>query len=91
MQYTPLSPSIPSSRGEGWKEPLETFHRMQYGVLLFILCGLFGHDGSYFGGSVGRYKFNVTFGEPLFSEFYRLGSVFKRFLCITLRRHRDGA
>ena len=76
MQYTPLSPSIPSSRGEGWKEPLETFHRMQYGVLLFILCGLFGHDGSYFGGSVGRYKVNVTFGEPLFSEFYRLGSVF---------------
>ena len=66
MQYTPLSPSIPSPLGEGGKEPLETFHRMQYGVLLFILCGLFGHDGCYFGGSIGRYKFNVTLGSRYF-------------------------
>lgn len=48
---------------------------MQYGVLL-LLCGL-----GYFGGSIGRYKFNVTFGETLFSEFYRLGCLQVIYLC----------
>ena len=66
------SPPPPPSWGE---ESLETFHLMQYGVLL-LLCGL-----GYFGGSIGRYKFNVTFGETLFSEFYRLGCLQVIYLC----------
>lgn len=67
--------SVHCSPPPGGEESLETFHLMQYGVLL-LLCGL-----GYFGGSIGRYKFNVTFGETLFSEFYRLGCLQVIYLC----------